>query len=264
MQEVILALGETLSQDIVSDMQASPFFSLCVDESTDVAVTKQLIVYGRYLVGGTVKTSFLGILELPNGVATTITDTLCKFCADLNLDLHKLCALGSDGAAVMLGVRGGVSKLLKDKVSYLVGNHCVAHRLALACSQAAKEILYFKDILGQLYRFYENSLVRYAGLKAIQDLLCDPQLKLTQAKDVRRLSHDKAISHVRKCFPSVITSLEREAEERHDALASGLSTFVKTYNFVAGLYMFSDVLPSLANLSRAFQKKDIHFSMILR
>ena len=64
--------------------------------------------------------------------------------------------------------------------------------------------------------------MRYAGLKAIQG--SDPQLKLTQAKDVRWLSHDKATSHLRQCLPSVLTSLEHEAEERHDALASGLSS----------------------------------------
>ena len=32
--------------------------------------------------------------------------------------------------------------------------------------------------------------------------------------------------------------------------------------FVAALYMFSDVLPPLACLSRAFQKKDIDFTMV--
>ena len=37
---------------------------------------------------------------------------------------QKLCALRSNGAAVMLG---GVSKLLKEKVLYLVVNHCVPH-----------------------------------------------------------------------------------------------------------------------------------------
>lgn len=68
---------------------------------------------------------------------------------------------------------------------YLIANHCVAHRLALACGQAADEVNYlkkFKDILDQLYRFYQNSAVRMAGLKAIQDVVNDPQLKRTQAK----------------------------------------------------------------------------------
>ena len=64
----------------------------------------------------------------------------------------------------------------------------------------------FKDILDQLYRYYKNSAVRTAGLRAIQEVLNDTHLKLTQAKDVRWLSHEKAVSNLRKCFTSVITS----------------------------------------------------------
>ena len=69
---------------------------------------------------------------------------------------------------------------------------------------------------------------------------------------MRWLSHDKAVENLQKCLPSVITSLEREASERHDAQALGLATFVKKYKFVATLLMLSDVLPPLASL---FQKR---------
>ena len=70
---------------------------------------------------------------------------------------------------------------MKDKVPYmyLIVNHCVAHRLALACGRAANEISDLKNsksVLDQLYRY---SSVRMAGLKQIQELLNDPQLKLT-------------------------------------------------------------------------------------
>ena len=99
----------------------------------------------------------------------------------------------------MLGVHGGMSTLLKQHVPFLVSNHCIAHRLALACGQAAKEIAYLKrvkDLLDQLYHYYENSPVHMAGLKAIQEVLNDPQLKLTQAKDVRWLSHENLMSQL--------------------------------------------------------------------
>ena len=86
------------------------------------------------------KTSFLQICELIDGKAETIVSKVCQVCDELQLDLQKLCGLGSDGASVMLGVRGGVSTLLKEQTPFLVANHCIAHRLALACGQAANEI----------------------------------------------------------------------------------------------------------------------------
>ena len=157
----------------------------------------------------------------------------------------------------MIGARGGIATLLKEKCPWLISNHCVAHRLALAAAQAADEVAYvkkFKVILSQLYR-YDYSPVRTASLRGIQEVLNDPKLKLTKASDVRWLSHEKAVDNLRKCLPSVITSLEQEASERHDAQALGLATFVKSYNFVATLLMLADVLPPLTHLSRAFQNR---------
>ena len=57
-----------------------------------------------------------------------------------------------------------------------------------------------------------------------------------QAKDVRRLSHEKAVSHLHKCFPSVLVSLEREARERNNAEAAGLASFIKKSTSLLLLY----------------------------
>ena len=50
MQEMIDALATVPRQKIMQDMQESPFFSLLIDESTDVAVMNQLIIYGQYFL----------------------------------------------------------------------------------------------------------------------------------------------------------------------------------------------------------------------
>ena len=54
----------------------------------------------------------------------------------------------------------------------------------------------------------------------------------------------------------------KEAEERNCAQAAGLVAFVRNYKFVAALYMLLDVLPLLAYLSRAFQRKEIDFTVV--
>ncbi|KAI8482495.1 hypothetical protein Bbelb_397310 [Branchiostoma belcheri] len=53
-----------------------------------------------------------------------------------------------------------IAKQLRTGDPKLVNVHCIAHRLTLAAGQAATVIPYllkFKDLMGQLYRFYENS-----------------------------------------------------------------------------------------------------------
>ena len=114
-----------------------------IDETTDVAVNKQLVIYGRYIQVGEVQTWFLSMIHIHDGTASTIVEALTKFCDEWNLDIkEKLCGLGSNGASVMLGHRGAVAALLKAKAPFLIANHCIAHRLDLACGQALNEIPY--------------------------------------------------------------------------------------------------------------------------
>ena len=94
MQEGIQALAEVVSNDITTALKASPFFALCIDEAMDVSVTKQQIVYCRYITGGDVMTQFLHIATLPNGLAVTIADRIHQLCTDLDLDLQRFCGLG--------------------------------------------------------------------------------------------------------------------------------------------------------------------------
>ena len=79
---------------------------------------------------------------------------------------------------------------------------------------------------------------------------------------MRWLSHERAVSNFRQCFTSVLLSLDKEGTELHCAEAAGLLTFVRSYNLIASLYTFSDVLPPLASLSCAFQWKDVNFTVI--
>ena len=154
------------------------------------------------------------------------------------MDIDKLKGFASGGASVTVGLHNGVAAQLKSCSPSLISVHCVNHRLALAASHAADNISYiqrFKSHLHDLFSFYQNSPVRLAGLHAIQAILDDPKIKLKKAKDVRWLSHDTAITSLLRIIPSVITSLDREASERGEPIASGLLRFVKTFPTVLNL-----------------------------
>ncbi len=104
--------------------------------------------------------------------------------------------------------------------------------------------------------------MRLASLHAIQEILNDPVIKCKQAKDVRWLSHDKAIKAIVSSLPSLLVSLDREASEKGEPIATGLLKFMKTYKCVACAYLMSDVLPHLSRLSKIFQKENVDFSLI--
>ena len=140
LQEAMTSLGEVISLNIFDNLRASPFFALMCDETTDVAVVKEVIIYARFLGSDRMCTSFIGTMEVADGTAKTILAALQLLCDREHLDVrNKLVAFGSDGAAVMIGARSSVATLIKEMCPWLISNNCVADHLALAAGQAADE-----------------------------------------------------------------------------------------------------------------------------
>ena len=265
MNEFVRALSMCIEDDLKGKIAASPYVSLLCDESTDVSTVKQLVIYIRIIHDGKPETHFLQLREIANGTAETVTSALLASCCEYNIDISKVMGFGSDGAAVMVGEKSGVSTRLKEANSKLVSVHCAAHRLSLATSQSADaipQLKRMKSIINAIYKFYHLSCVRTAALTEIQSVLCDPLLKFRQVIDIRWLSHDNAIQAVRQCLKSLLASLEYEVEENADPTALDLVKSIKSYSFIACVYLLSDILPQLSKLSLVFQQVSIDFSMI--
>ena len=185
----------------------------------------------------------------------------------------KLRGLGTDGASAITGkVNGAVQLIINKQLASQTGNskclaigcHCAAHKLNLAATQAGDSIQYvkqFKEIIRQLFDFYNNSAVRAAGLLAIQKLLDEPELKVLQPSSTRWLSTGNCVVRLKKILGSIIISLGREFEERGDA-AAGLNKFLSEYQFIATLLLFCDVLPTINRLSKIFQDQDVDYALL--
>ena len=93
--------------------------------------------------------------------AETLKTILLHEFEELGINLEeKLVAICADGAAVNFGVRGGLVALLRDdEMPWLVGIHCLNHRLELAIKDSFKAT-YFDDVIEMmtsLYYLYEKS-----------------------------------------------------------------------------------------------------------
>ena len=60
------------------------------DETTDVAIKKELIVYAHYMDESRIHTAFIGLCEVPNGRAQTILDALHELCDVESIDIEHI------------------------------------------------------------------------------------------------------------------------------------------------------------------------------
>ena len=166
--EFLDVMNCVVEEEVLSDMKGSSSDSVMADESTDVSVLKQLVLYGRAVVKGELKTRFLKIIDLNDGKAPTIVDAITTFLQSVGLSIDDLSSFGSDGASVMTGRHRGVAASLKAMNSHIISVHCVCHRLALATGQASTDIKYLrkmKEYLLALWKYFHYSPVRPKHLK---------------------------------------------------------------------------------------------------
>ena len=74
-----------------------------INESTDLSVDHNLVIYLRYVLGGEIHCRFFNLVELPGGTAPEIVDAVLNVLAMRNMALYKLCGIANDGASVIVG-----------------------------------------------------------------------------------------------------------------------------------------------------------------
>ena len=169
---------EDLSQDIENllEMKISPceFYSIALDESTDMSDAAQLSVFIRGVTNNF--EVFEEILEMCSMKGTTtrgyIVDKAEKvFFEKFGIDPKKLCGFTTDGAATMSGKMKGFTKLLMDELGvkkcYIPVNHCSIYQENL-CSK----VLGFEDVMKKVVQsvnFIHSQALNHRQFKAMLD-----------------------------------------------------------------------------------------------
>ena len=268
--EMLSAINETIVEEIDSNLRSSKFIGIIVDESTDVTVYKKLNMYFRCLKKDTNEpvTHFIECVSIPDGKANTKVQEI-KVLEEKEFDYSFCVSLASDGAAVMMGKNNGVGALLRREVNpRLVQVHCVAHRVALAAGQACRDVPYFNEYqatLKMIYRFYNNSAVRYNELRAMEVVLEDENMRrltLKEPASFRWLSLDAAVTAVLDVYPALVKALENEAAGKNNTEAKGLFNRVRSITFLLSTGFLKDVLNIISKLSKIFQRDNLDVSVV--
>ena len=132
MNEMVRAIALSLEEEILLEARASPYFSLILDEATDISVNRQLGICIQYLLeGGFIKVCNIKLLEVKSGLADVITKAILQYLtstAPVTLNLKCLAGGSSDGASVMIGRHTVLmTKLQEATPQGFVSTHCVAH-----------------------------------------------------------------------------------------------------------------------------------------
>lgn len=254
---IIMFVAREMKRELVKYLSGPKcnHFSIIVDESTTVNNRSVLISYVRIMVNDEVQNVFWESSELSGTTAESIAQTLYdSFTSSLDIDIikRKLLAVGSDGASVMIGHKGGVTKKFSELIglSHLPSFHCVAHRLELTVHDACKSVTkvnHFVTFLDKLYCTFSRSPKNQRLLEEVAFELNCTLRKVGKIFDVRWcFSSYCAINSLWNNFLSLHTMFTKTNQS--DKLPK-LGKLMERVEFVEQMCTIRDCLYELKSLS---------------
>ncbi|XP_067838407.1 uncharacterized protein [Heptranchias perlo] len=173
--EFLESINSVIHAEIMSEIRQSLFYTLIIDESTDISVSKILTIYFKFRDAASAvhKTVFGGIVKLTSCNAPAITTAVKDFYTLNQLDMMKMVMFTSDGASVTLGKNNGVAARLKQSIPHSVEQHCVAHREDLGIVDDWNKVPMIKEmetLLRTIYTIFCRSSVRKGQFEEIANV----------------------------------------------------------------------------------------------
>jgi hypothetical protein len=229
------------------------FFSIALDESTDITDTAQLAVFVR----GVNKTfdiveEFVQLVPIKGSTTgADILKALLQCTTDMQLDLLKLVSVTTDGAPAMVGKNKGAVALLQKHLEGLGIKHnvrkvhCIIHQEAL-CAKKSN----LKDVMDVVVKAVNVILSRGLNHRQFRQLLSEAENQygdLLYFCDVRWLSRGAMLERVYALREDIATFLESKNLN---------ATEFRDLKWLSRLAFLVDLTSHLNHLNLQLQGKD--------
>ena len=242
--QLVKCLNDVVEDHLRDEIRQSPYIGIRLDEWTDHAGEKHLIINACYVsTTAEVKTAFLKCINGYDGQAVTIQKAVNDVAADYRIPVTRIVGLVTDCASVMANKLNIVSELMMEHNPHMVLVRCVCHCLDLAISQACKDIpsmAVLESTLATVYAFISMSPYRQ---EQVPDMVAMLNLKNVKAHclcNVRWLSLDTIVTLLLNYEPFM--KLVQKEAAIGDPMALGLNIQLSKYIYVALLHLVADIL----------------------
>ncbi|XP_033755692.1 zinc finger protein 862-like [Pecten maximus] len=264
-KEFISCIADVENTRVEKSVIESRFFTVLANGATDSAVIEQETAFVRYVnATGIPCTEFIDIVPVKSANAEGVLDGILTGLEKVGISNDelktKLVSCNFDGAAVMLGKKGGVAVKLEQMAEHpIIKVHCVAHNLELGFLDAVKSLEYmshFQNTIQQIYKFYYYSPKRRMELKAVAEILDEHSVMQTGLQKTRCVaSRYRSIKAIIQSMPTIVTHFQNAATGKNEEACKVKRYPKEIYSskFLHFAYFLCDVLSVLSELSIQFQ-----------
>ncbi|XP_077065697.1 SCAN domain-containing protein 3-like [Siphateles boraxobius] len=245
----IADMATDIQHQLLERIKSSPFFSLQLDESTDVTNAALLLVFARYRWDSSLHEDILFCGELPT---RTTAQECFRFMDDYfkknGLDWHNCFGVCSDSAASMTGRHHGVVRQILDRAPEAKWTHCFLHRESLAAKKMSPELHEVMDVSVKTINFIKNNAVNSRCFAKHCEGLEADHVQLLFHSEVRWLSRGLVLKRLFELRNEVLSFLT----ERNSPFAH----YYANAQFTAKLAYLCDIFSLLNQLNISLQGRN--------
>ncbi|XP_073436047.1 general transcription factor II-I repeat domain-containing protein 2-like [Dendrobates tinctorius] len=206
----IMRLNTNVQHQLKRDISECKYFSISLDETTDVTSHAQLAIIGRYSDGLTMREELIKLVSVPTSTSgSEICKVVIQTFRDLSIDISKVVSVTTDGAPNMVGKKVGFVKLFTDAIGHpIVPFHCIIHQEAL-CAKAGFTDL--NDLMSVVTKIVNLIAARPLHKREFLALLLEVDSAysgLLMYNNVRWLSRGKVLERFVECLKEIKVFLE--------------------------------------------------------
>uniref|UniRef100_A0A8C5I931 HAT C-terminal dimerisation domain-containing protein n=1 Tax=Gouania willdenowi TaxID=441366 RepID=A0A8C5I931_GOUWI len=191
-----IMMANQVEETQVKDINAAPFFSLALDESTDVSHLSQFSVIARYAAGDTLREESLAVLPIKGSTrGEDLFKSFMEFAHEKNLPMDKLLSVCTDGAPCMMGKNKGFVALLREHENRpILSFHCILHQEALCAQMCDGQLGEVMSLVIRVINFIVARALNDRQFKTLLDEVGNNYHGLLLHSNVRWLSRGKVLS----------------------------------------------------------------------
>ncbi|XP_067129250.1 zinc finger BED domain-containing protein 5-like [Centruroides vittatus] len=260
-RQISLCANDHLNE-LLWRMKMSSYFTLQLDESTDVSGLAVLLVFVKYQYNDELCKDLLMCNDLKN--TTTGCDIFYKiddFIQSNEIDWKKCIDICTDGAKAMQGPISGVVVRIKVAHPSCSSSHCILHRENLAVKNIPRSLKdIFKALTNIVNYFVKKSLLNTRLLKQICTEMGSDYDCLLFYIEVRWLSQGKVLMRIYELHSEVLASLnehksEAQKKSTKEKIQLHIDFMISSYT-LQGVAYLCDIFDKLNAFSLSLQGKN--------
>lgn len=245
-KERILSMNSNIENQLIHDLNQSSFFSICIDESTDITSSARLSIISRFCINDEVREELIKLASIP---AKTTGENICEVVVNvienIGLNLSKIVSVTTDGAPCMIGKDRGFVNLFSKKIGHpLIGFHCIIHQEALCAKDGLLQYENILKLVTKIVNFINARALNKRQFSLLLEEVNSIHKGLVMYNNVRWLSRGNLLERFVECLHEIRLFLS-ENQKNYTELTD--------INWLCNLMFFTDFCLHLNELNLKLQ-----------